>query len=139
MTKVSFSGQLILNLIHLRGNEMPIDEIWKRYAAIWSADEDDRTKELGACLHPECTYCDMNGLVMGRIELGKYMQRFSQSMPGARFRITSVAQHHGRTLSSWTLVNANESILQTGKSFAMCDEQGRFQHITGFFDAEPST
>ena len=110
--------------------------LWQRYADIWSAEPALRAPELEACLHEECSYCDPNGLVHGRRALSDYMEGFRQSAVGARFQILAVAEHHGRSLSSWELQGATGSVLQTGRSFAAHSEDGRLLHITGFFDPQ---
>ena len=117
---------------------MTPDELWRRYAATWSTPADRRGAELDACLHEACSYCDPNGLLEGRTALSNYMEGFRNAMPGATFRIDSVATHHGRTSSLWTLLDADHTVLQCGRSFATCDEQGRLQHITGFFETQPA-
>ena len=116
---------------------MTPDVLWRRYAAIWAADETSRSTELEACLHETGSYCDPNGLIEGRSALSAYMGNFQQFAPGAKFHISSVAEHHGRSFSSWTLQATDGSVLQQGRSFASHDEQGRLRHITGFFDSKP--
>jgi hypothetical protein len=109
---------------------MTPDELWRRYAALWSIPDE---AELDACLHEACSYCDPNGLVHGRAALVDYMAGFRRAMPGARFRIEEVAAHHGRSSSLWTMRGADDAILQRGRSFATVDERGRLRDITGFF------
>ncbi len=113
-------------------------QLWQRYADLWSTHNDDGSPEFDACLHEECRYCDPNGPVTGRAALADYMARFRQTMPGATFRIASVAAHNDRTLSEWSLHAAGGALLQTGRSFARHDEQGRLRDITGFFDPQPA-
>ncbi|MEO8386827.1 hypothetical protein [Polaromonas sp.] len=109
--------------------------LWIRYARIWSADPVTRDAELEICLHDECSYCDVNGLLEGRAALSAYMGGFQDMAPGAHFHILSVAEHHGRCLCAWELRDVNNSVLQTGRSFAVLHQDGRLQHITGFFDS----
>ena len=115
--------------------DMTPDELWRRYAALWPAPADRRASELDDCVHEACSYCDPNGLLEGPAALSAYMEGFRNAMPDTAFRIDSVATHHGRTSSTWVLVGAGDAVLQRGRSFATCDEQGRLQHITGFFEA----
>ena len=110
--------------------------LWQRYADTWSAEPAPRAPELEACLHEDCSYCDPNGLIHGRRALSDYMTGFRQSAAGARFRILAVAEHHGRSLSSWELQGLDGTVLQTGSSFAAHSEDGRLLHITGFFDPQ---
>lgn len=114
---------------------MTPDELWRRYAALWSAPAERRAAELPACVHEACSYCDPNGLLEGPAALSDYMEGFRNAMPGASFRIESVATHHGRSSSTWAMVGADDAVMQRGRSFATCDERGRLRHITGFFEA----
>lgn len=41
----------------------------------------------------------------------------------------------GRTISHWTLQGPDGAALQTGTSFSLLAEDGRFQAISGFFHA----
>jgi hypothetical protein len=117
---------------------MSPDQLWQRYADLWSTDAAGDSPEFAACLHEDIRYCDPNGPVNGRRALADYMDRFRQAVPGARFRIDGVASHNGRTLSQWHLQGADGAVLQTGRSFAQHDEQGRLRDITGFFDPRPA-
>lgn len=108
--------------------------LWTRYASIWSADPATRASELQACLHEDCSYSDVNGLLEGQAALSAYMGGFQDAMPGTQFYILSAAEHHGRSLSVWELRGAGNAVLQSGKSFAALSPDGRLQHITGFFD-----
>ncbi|MBS0521499.1 MAG: nuclear transport factor 2 family protein [Proteobacteria bacterium] len=111
--------------------------LWKRYAAIWSSDVATRTTELEACLADPCHYCDPNGLIVGRSALSDYMGNFQRAVQDGRFEILMVAHHHSRMLAEWVLRSAAGKILQTGRSFAVVAEDGRFESITGFFDDMP--
>lgn len=108
--------------------------LWTRYARIWSADPATRASELQACLHENCSYCDVNGQLEGQAALSAYMGGFQDAMPGTQFHILSAAEHHGRSLSVWELRSTGNAVLQSGKSFAALSQDGRLQHITGFFD-----
>lgn len=112
---------------------MTPEALWERYSAIWSAPETARAAELAACLAEEATYCDPNGLVEGREALSAYMGGFQESAPGCSFRIKSVLDHNGRTLSNWSMVGPDGAVLQDGTSFAQLAGDGRLLAITGFF------
>ncbi|MBV8751181.1 MAG: nuclear transport factor 2 family protein [Candidatus Eremiobacteraeota bacterium] len=117
---------------------MTPDDLWKRYSAIWSLpDADERSNELSICLADEATYCDPNGLLVGRDALSGYMAQFQSSVPGGRFHIRSVLHHHDRSLAQWFLAGDDGSVLQTGTSFGAIGEDGRLLEISGFF--HPST
>ena len=96
-----------------------------------------RLRELEECLDANFTYCDVNGLLEGRAALSRYMGAFQAQVRSGRFRIESVIAHHGRMLAEWTLLGRDNAVLQTGRSFAVVNSDGRFMHITGFFDAKP--
>jgi hypothetical protein len=110
------------------------DALWKRYSAIWSlADSAERDKELITCLADDATYCDPNGLLVGRDALSNYMGQFQASAPGGRFQIRSVLHHNGRSLAQWFLIGADGSVLQQGTSFGAHSDDARLRDISGFF------
>jgi len=112
---------------------MDAEELWPRYAAIWSSDPARRESELNECLADDASYCDPNGPLKGRAALSDYMAGFQQSVPGGRFRIVQVIAHNGRSLARWVLQNADGAVLQLGASFAHHDAEGRLKEIRGFF------
>ncbi|WP_338446983.1 nuclear transport factor 2 family protein [Pelagerythrobacter marensis] len=112
---------------------MDAETLWQRYAKIWSSEPAVRESELQECLADEATYCDPNGPLSGRAALSDYMGGFQQSVPGGRFQISQVIAHNGRSLARWALLGADDAVLQRGASFALHDEQGRLQSISGFF------
>jgi hypothetical protein len=114
---------------------MTPESLWQRYARIWSSEPALRSAELEACLADGCTYCDVNGLLMGREALSNYMDGFQQTVKGGRFEILSVIHHHDRMLAEWRLLGPDRTVLQTGRSFANAAPDGRLLNITGFFDA----
>jgi hypothetical protein len=67
------------------------------------------------------------------------MAGFQQNVKGGKFQIRSVIHHHNRMLAEWRLLGPDETVLQTGRSFAMIAKDGRLQSITGFFDAHDKT
>ena len=117
----------------LEGYAMSPETLWDRYARIWALDADARIGELAACVTPDITYCDSNGLIEGRPAISIYMGEFQKSVPGGTFRIRAVIHHHDRTLAHWALHGLKGSALQTGASFGLLSEDGRFRSITGFF------
>ena len=118
---------------------MTPDQLWQRYGRIWSADPQARATELEACLAEGCSYCDVNVSIEGREALSNYMAGFQQQVKGGRFQIRSVIHHHNRMLAEWRLLGADETVLQTGRSFATIADDGRLQSITGFFDTDDKT
>ncbi|EJC74454.1 nuclear transport factor 2 family protein [Rhizobium hidalgonense] len=115
---------------------MTPEALWNRYAAIWSLNADAREPELSACLADDVTYCDPNGAIAGRAGLSAYMAGFKESVPAGRFKILSVLHHNERSLAHWELRHEDETVLQTGTSFAVMSG-GRFGAITGFFNPPP--
>ncbi len=111
-------------------------DLWQRYAAIWSLPTEARADELKACVVDEVNYCDPNSAIEGRDALSHYMGGFQSSVPGARFQIASVSNHHGRMLAHWALISADGKQLQTGASFALASDDGRLRNISGFFPLE---
>src|SRR5260370_7481077 len=80
-----------------------------------------------------------NVSIEGREALSNYMTGFQQNVKGGRFQIRSVIHHHNRMLAEWRLLGADETVLQTGRSFATIADDGRLQSITGFFDTDDKT
>jgi hypothetical protein len=120
-------------------DHMTPDLLWQPYARIWSADQPTRETELEACLADDCLYCDVNGSMEGPAPLSNYMAAFQQQVKGGRFQIQSVIHHHDRMLAEWRLLGPDETVLQTGRSFATLAPDGRLQSITGFFDTADKT
>ncbi len=114
---------------------MTPDVLWRRYAAIWSLNVDERGRELAACLADDATYCDPNGLIKGRAALSEYMGQFQHGAPGGRFHIRSVIHHHDRSLAHWVLYGSEGNVLQIGTSFGALAPDGRLCDISGFFGA----
>jgi hypothetical protein len=113
---------------------MTPEELWTRYAAIWSVpDAEERAAELAVCLTEDATYCDPNGLLVGRSALSDYMGRFQAGVAGGRFHIRAVLHHHDRSIANWSLHGADGGVLQTGTSFGALADGGRLQMIVGFF------
>lgn len=113
---------------------MTLDDLWKRYSAIWSlSNAAERGTELSVCLADEATYCDPNGLLIGRDALSGYMAQFQASVPGGQFHIRSILHHHDRSLAQWALTGASGSVLQMGTSFGAISDDGRLLAISGFF------
>jgi len=112
---------------------MTPETLWRRYAAIWSLDAENRAAELTACLAADASYCDPNGPIVGRDALSDYMGGFRDRVPGGRFEIRSVLHHHDRSIANWSLHAASGEVLQTGTSFGLLSGDGRLRTISGFF------
>lgn len=108
-------------------------KLWDRYAATWSKPEGERLEELQACVVDGVVNCDPRSLAEGCAALSDYMGEFQNALPGGRFEITSVIDHHGRMLAHWTLRSANGDELQAGASYALVSGDGRLLSISGFF------
>jgi hypothetical protein len=113
---------------------MSVEQLWHRYAATWSLDEQTRPGELGACVADGVVYADPNGVVEGANALSAYMSAFRQQAPGAAFDIVAVQHHHDRSLARWQLCAADGQVLQTGTSSATHAADGRLDTVNGFFD-----
>jgi len=90
--------------------------------------------KLNTATADEITYKDPGAERTGRNDLSNYMEDFQTGMPGCRFVIDKVIAHHTRCLAIWRMVGPDGETRQHGTSFALCDEDGRLQQITGFFD-----
>lgn len=112
---------------------MDAEQLWPRYAKIWSSDPLTRDSELMTCLADGATYCDPNGLLVGRAALSDYMGGFQRGFPGNEFKIIDVISHSGGSLARWAQHGADGSTLHYGMSFATHDAEGRLEAINGFF------
>lgn len=109
------------------------DDLWRRYARIWSLEGPARDAELRACLDASVSYADPNISLAGLAAFAAYMDGFRASFPGHGFRIRAVTAHHGGSLARWELVDANGAIVFPGLSFGLFTEDGRFKSLHGFF------
>lgn len=112
---------------------MNAETLWYRYAKIWSSDAAMRESELQDCLADNATYCDPGNELSGRAALSDLMGGFQNQVPGGRFEILQVIDHHDRSLARWALLNGDGVNLQHGASFATHDDKGRLKSINGFF------
>ncbi|MFF2042263.1 nuclear transport factor 2 family protein [Kitasatospora sp. NPDC058170] len=108
-------------------------QLWNDYAACWPADPADRLAALGAVAVDEVAYRDPETEAGSLTELAAYMAGFAGALPGHRFRIDEVLEHHGRSLARWTHLGEHGETVSTGISAARHHEDGRLADITGFF------
>jgi predicted ester cyclase len=111
------------------------EQVWQRYARIWSSDEARRSTELQACVDEAVRYADANASLDGVAALSAYMGDFQAGMPGCSFRIDAVLAHHERSISFWSLIGPQAQAMQKGTSFARHTADGRLADISGFFGA----
>jgi len=109
------------------------EQLWQRYARIWSADEAMRGIELQACVEDGVHYADPNASIDGAVALSSYMRGFQANMPGCSFRIDAVLSHHERSISFWSLIGPDAQAVKKGTSFARHGADGRLADISGFF------
>ncbi|HTL98534.1 MAG TPA: nuclear transport factor 2 family protein [Holophagaceae bacterium] len=110
-----------------------IDDLWRRYARVWSLEGAERDAELRACLDDGVAYADPNISLAGIAPFAAYMDGFRASFPGHAFRIHAVAAHHGGSLARWDLVDSHGALVFPGLSFGLFTADGRFQKLHGFF------
>ena len=111
------------------------ETLWNKYSASWSMPEAERLERLAQTVSSEITYTDPNISLSGIEAFSDYMAGFQANMPGTSFAIQEVFDHHGRTLSHWNMVGADQAVVGTGTSFAEVADDGKLAHITGFFSA----
>jgi predicted ester cyclase len=109
------------------------ENLWPRYARIWSCDAATRAAEFPHCLSDEVRYTDPNTAVVGSAAFDAYMAGFQNAMPGCSFEIDEVVHHHDRSLAHWHLRGVDGSVLQKGISTARHADDGRLAEIVGFF------
>ncbi len=95
--------------------------------------ETERLERLMETVSPEITYTDPNISLTGIAAFSEYMAGFQANVPNTSFQIRDVLDHHGRTLSHWNMVSADNTVVGTGTSFAELTSDGKLANITGFF------
>lgn len=110
-----------------------VEQLWQRYARIWSSGEAQRASELPACVDEAVHYSDPNASIGGAAALSSYMGGFQANMPGCSFRIDAVLTHHDRSISFWSLIGPEAQAMKKGTSFARHSADGRLADISGFF------
>lgn len=108
-------------------------KLWESYSASWSMPEADRLQRLEETVSSEVTYTDPNISLRGIAAFSEYMAGFQSNMPDTCFAIREVLNHHGRTLSHWNMMNADNTVVGTGTSFAELTNDGKLTNINGFF------
>ncbi len=109
-------------------------EQWQRYAQIWSSDAATHEREMAVCLTADVTYRDPLTVLSGHEDFSKYMADFQGNFPGCRFKIKEARTHHGRSLATWDLVDAQGGVVMPGMSYALLADDGKFSEFNGFFD-----
>jgi len=106
---------------------------WQSYAEFWSMEQGDRKKRLAEVATNDATYMDPNVSVSGADAFSDHIEQFQKDIPGARFVITDVFEHHQRTLAHWDMGGVDGNVMVKGTSFASLSEDGKFSSFTGFF------
>jgi hypothetical protein len=109
--------------------------VWERYTASWKAKTVAEKRALfETCLAPGCVYTDPLARTQGHDELLAYMLDFHRQIPGGYFETEQFIEHHDRSVSRWTMKNADAVPVGDGISYAEYDQQGRLVAMTGFYE-----
>lgn len=108
-----------------------------RYIDMWNETDPARRRDLVAQVFAEgATYRDPTLQGDGRSGIEAMVQAVQEKFPRLRFRRTGeIDAHHDRARFGWELGAAGEKPLVTGVDFAVIGGGGRFEAVTGFFDA----
>ena len=110
-----------------------INQIWETYRISWSNDNSvERTDELQKIMTIDFEYRDPNVELKGHEELSDYMSQFQKEFVESSFTIQDFQVHHDRSLTHWSMVNAENEVVGKGTDFATY-ENGKLKQITGFF------
>ena len=108
---------------------------WNTYQAAWSALPADRRREMvRQSVDEACVYTDPTSVSEGHEELMAKMDATQRNSPGATFRNDTWQEHHDQAISHWTMFNAHHEPIFIGTSWARIGTDGRFTHMTGFFE-----
>lgn len=110
-----------------------MDELWRRYARIWSLDGEARDAELRACCAPAVAYADPRVELEGLEAFAACMDGFRAAFPGHGFAIRAVSAHHGHSLARWDLLDPEGRAVLPGLSHGELDAEGRFLRLRGFY------
>lgn len=110
-----------------------LDEKWATYANAWSQPDDERNTTLTALVSEDVTYTDPTAQVESRAGFSAHIGKFQKDVPGARFEIIDVKDHHNQSLARWKLFGKDGSEMMQGTSYASLNKDGLFTAFTGFF------
>ncbi len=109
-------------------------ENWDKYSEVWSLPEaGERVSRLKELTASGMTYTDPTTAVEGVEALAETMGNFQKDIPGAKFVITQVIEHHQQSLAHWEMQGADGSVMMPGTSHALLSDDGKFRSFTGFF------
>jgi hypothetical protein len=123
-------------------NMSTINETIANYVAAWNETDADRRRAVIARTWTEDgTYLDSHRDSEGHAAIDAMIVAVQQRFPGYRFRLSSgIETHHNRVRFSWSAGGTdNAPLFFAGTDFAILAGDGRFQAVTGFTDALPST
>lgn len=92
-------------------SSMGVTSLWHRYSAAWSLEAETRDTELPSCRIDEVTYADPGDTVTSVANLSSCLAQFQRSVPGDRFEMVAVAEHHDRSLARWHLRDEQAQLL----------------------------
>jgi hypothetical protein len=119
-----------------------INETIANYVAAWNETDAGRRRAVVERTWTEDgTYLDSHRDGKGHAAIDAVISTVQQHVPGYRFRLSSgIEAHHDRVRFSWSAGGTdNAPLFFAGTDFAILAGDGRFQAVTGFTDAKPST
>jgi hypothetical protein len=110
-------------------------QIWETYVASWKSDSLAKKRILFAqSLDKACEYNDPLVKVKGWNELEKYMLDFHSQVPGGYFVTTHFLSHHHKSIATWEMKNADNTVLGDGISYGEYNKNGLLISVSGFFE-----
>lgn len=112
---------------------------WKTYQSAWSdISVGDRRDLLSRSVADDCVYSDPTDHCDGVEALIVHIEGSQKKVPGASFRSDKFLDHHGQSLSDWTMLDGNGSVVAMGTSYARFGADGKLVRMTGFFEPRQS-
>lgn len=113
--------------------------IWNTYQSAWSdIVADERRARLARSVADNCVYSDPIDHCEGVDALIAHIEYSQRKVPGGHFRNGKFLEHHDQGLSEWTMLDAKETVIATGISYARFGPDGRLTQIAGFSELEQS-
>jgi hypothetical protein len=118
-----------------------INETIADYIAAWNETDAGRRRAIiERTWTDEGSYLDPHRGGAGHAAIDAMIAAVQERFPGYRFRLSSgIEAHHDRVRFSWNAGGTETApLFFGGTDFAVFDEDGRFQMVTGFTGAMPS-
>jgi hypothetical protein len=112
-----------------------LQQVWKSYQDAWAdIAVADREHLLKQSVADDVIFTSPPSEGQGFANLIGHIGQFQEQFPGAYFKSHKLFTQHGQLLSEWTMYNKDGSEFLTAHSYARFNEQGRLNHLAGFWN-----